>query len=177
MSLVEELFNQVENSQRFAYIANELESSNANSFSYDEILAVISYIEKVSPEELYLLRGVVTEDEKRYINAELSNKEGNTTYNILIRENSRFEKPISVLSKITEIELEQTNADLLFGSLGSILNPQLNKNQIIHKNLFIESEYLAICIDGCWFTYRNRENRKKLLVNNLNIKEDLVPIF
>jgi len=176
MNLVENFFSKIENSDRYAYLENAESRDSDIPQDYQRLLEVLLSIERLSKHNFFLKRGTVYEDSSSYISAEIGTDIPGLTY-AYFNVSREGGIPLSVLARIYERPLDGYSRTFLKGSSDSRTNNMLSNNQVVVDGMLIEAKYIALCIDGIWYEYRDREKGDNLISSSVDVKVDLVEVF
>ena len=176
MSSVEKYFETVNGSKRFAYLQEGCRRDTDIPQEYNQLVNLISLLENVNPNSLYLKRGILFEDTNMYVSAEIHSDRKGISYVYFNASNDDTKISMSVLAKISESDMEYSSEVFFRGDCDSRENPLLRNNQVVVGGKLIESQYLALCIDEVWYEYKDRGRRESLISTTVNVLEDLVPV-
>lgn len=176
MNLTEQFFEKVGKSKTFAYIESAEKKESDIPQQYCELIEVLSTVENIPKQGLFLRRGTVTEDQAGYVSAEIGTGINGLTY-VYFNISEADGIPIAVLARIYERPLDDYVKNFIKGSSDSRTNNMLKNNQVIKGGMLIEARYIAFCLNGTWYGYRERENGDKLVSSSVDLGADLIKIF
>lgn len=176
MNLVEQFFSKVDNSDRYAYLENAQRRDSDIPQDYQRLLEVLLFIERIPQHSFFLKRGTVYEDSDSYISAEIGTDIPGLTY-AYFNVSREGGIPLSVLARINERPLDGYSKNFLKGSSDSRTNNMLSNNQVVVDGMLVEARYIALCIDGIWYEYRNRAKGENLISSSVDAKVDLIQIY
>lgn len=124
---------------------------NRYPLSYQDILELISKVDIEKPSNIYFSYSRVEPYCSLCLFAEILDSNGITMYKYYYSS----DRDISVLAKII------SNNMLLEEDICSVIS----NNQIVieNSNTIVEAEYLAFCVGGVWYRYKDRRYGKELI--------------
>lgn len=176
MTPVEDFFKGVKGSERYAYIEEGKKNDYEISQPYNKLIEVLSYIEDLPEQSFFLKKGIVIEDQAGYVSTEIGTHIDGLTY-AYFNISKEGGIPLAVLARIYEKPIDGYSSNFFKSSSDSSTNNMLKNNQIVVEGMLIEAHYVALCIDGIWYEYRDKGKGEGLISSSIDANADLVEIF